>query len=485
MPSDNTSSAKIRVTATDLVENEVSDISDATFTIDSTSPIVTVTAPNGSEYLKGGASTTITWTATDTNIDYNSIKIEYWNGSAWVTIATGEANDGSYTWTPIPSLDIATAKVRVTASDLAGNSASDESDAAFTIDSTNPTVTNIKLTTASDGSGTDLTPSGMAIKGTYYVSAYVSDNLAGINWAVPPTITVTDSASNPLATGTVTADSTNGRFFVDITVAAGSANGTANISVSGVTDKSGNVLSTPATDTFNINKSELALTIDLEGVYVTVIRPIKIVLGGSLTTPGVKLTIDQPVNFNTAITGGRRGTVTITNLSNAGQWTSISAKDEQHTLLQTIDLTGDNKQFVADFTGLTWPTGNGLFGGDATNDNLIDILDYGLLAGQYGSGGHPKTPPARDADFSCNGTVGSEDFVFIQIGFLRAGDALTGFALAAAGATQTVGRTSITVKELADIIGMREAQKADVNNDRIVDTTDMALFLQKMHKVNK
>jgi len=455
--------------------------------IDGTLPSVTVTSPNGGEYLKGGGSWTITWTATDTNMAPNPIKIEYTpdNGTNWVTIATGEPNDGTYTWSPVPSLNTALAKVRVTATDLAENSGSDVSDNPFTIDSTKPTVTNIKLTVAADGSGTDLTPSGTAIQGTYYVSAYVSDNLAGIDWTVLPTITVTGN----VVAGSVTADSGNGRFYVQIQVMETSTNGTANINVSGVTDESGNVAD-PAPDTFNVNKSQLALTVDLEGVKQTVTRTIKLVLGGSLTS-GQQLTLYQPVDFTTPVSEGglevgRRGTVTITNLSNAGQWTRISAKDEQHTLRQTIDLgcTGDpaNKQFVANFTGLTWPGGNGLFGGDATNDNWVDILDFGVFAGQYVDGKtHPLAPPARDADFTCDGVVDTNDFTFIQIGFLRTGDADPGYAVAAAGQP----RSSVTVKELAKIVGMRAARKADVNNDGVVDTTDMKLFMDKHPRVKR
>jgi len=436
-------------------------IDSALIVIDGTNPEVTVTAPNGGEYLKGGASTTITWTATDANMDPNSIAIDYWDGSSWQNIATGEANDGSYTWNPIPSLDINTAKVRVTATDLAGNSASDESDAAFTIDSSKPTIDNIKLTVASDGSGTDLTPSGTAIQGTYYVSAYVSDNLAGIDWSVLPTITVTDSASNSLVTGAVTADQANGRFYVQITVTASSANGTANIGVSGVMDRSGNV-SLPASDTFIVNKTQAVVTVQLAGVTTSPQRWIKFVIGGSAGA-GQRLVITRQVSF----TAGT-GTVTFTDLPANANWTKISAKDEQHTLRKLADLvdTGD-RQYSATLV---------LQGGDATNDNLIDIRDFGVFAGQWGTTPDPNsTWPAKNANFDCDGSVGTPDFTFIQIGFLSRGDAEPSYAETL---SMEIPLTSVSVAEMKKLIGMPAARKADVNGDGVIDLTDIKLFLQ-------
>ena len=106
------------------------------------SPAVTVNSPNGGEFLAGGSVWDITWTATDDdgNLIINPIKLDYYNGSTWVEIASDEANDGTYQWT-VPGLDISTARVRVTAVDQDANSVSDESDAGFTIDSTDPSVT--------------------------------------------------------------------------------------------------------------------------------------------------------------------------------------------------------------------------------------------------------------------------------------------------------------------------------------------------------
>ena len=61
VPNVNSDQCKVRVTAKDLAGNQsASDASDTNFTIDSTAPVVTVAAPNGGQYLKGGSSATIT-----------------------------------------------------------------------------------------------------------------------------------------------------------------------------------------------------------------------------------------------------------------------------------------------------------------------------------------------------------------------------------------------------------------------------------------
>jgi hypothetical protein len=58
----------------------------------------------------------------------------------WNLIATGEVNDGVYAWT-LPYINSSTVRVRITATDLAGNSASDESDDVFTIGMPDLTLT--------------------------------------------------------------------------------------------------------------------------------------------------------------------------------------------------------------------------------------------------------------------------------------------------------------------------------------------------------
>jgi hypothetical protein len=127
--------ARVKVLAYDAASNVGQDVSNANFTIaDATAPTVTVSAPNGGETWDIGTSYNITWTATD-NIGVTSISIVLSRdgGATYAeTLATGEANDGVYSWlAEFP--DAATARVKVIAYDAASNVGQDASDADFEI----------------------------------------------------------------------------------------------------------------------------------------------------------------------------------------------------------------------------------------------------------------------------------------------------------------------------------------------------------------
>ena len=102
--------------------------------LDTTKPSVTVNSPNGGEIWDVGTTQDIIWTATD-NVGVTSIDIYYsTNGGSTYpyTIATGEPNDGTYSWT-IPDTHSTTCRVKVVAHDAAGNTGEDASDANFEI----------------------------------------------------------------------------------------------------------------------------------------------------------------------------------------------------------------------------------------------------------------------------------------------------------------------------------------------------------------
>lgn len=104
-----------------------------TITVDDTPPEVALLAPNGGESLTANAPATVTWTATDASgINALNIDLSLDGGANYTPVVQGIENTGSYTWFPAnrPS---AAARLRVTAFDGAGNSASDTSDADFAV----------------------------------------------------------------------------------------------------------------------------------------------------------------------------------------------------------------------------------------------------------------------------------------------------------------------------------------------------------------
>jgi len=110
--------------------------------------VVTVTAPNGGENLTAGASTTITWSWTGSfttvNIDYSTN-----GGSSWTSIVTATPNDGSHSWT-VPSVATTQGRVRVS-----GGTATDMSNANFTITVPSGGYATLPYTTGFEGGALD------------------------------------------------------------------------------------------------------------------------------------------------------------------------------------------------------------------------------------------------------------------------------------------------------------------------------------------
>lgn len=120
----------------------VSSSSSLNMTLDTTAPLITLSALNGGQFVKGGASENITYSASDVNLATTPISLSYScdGGSSWSALAT-TANSGSYAWTTPNNVDSTNCKVKVVAIDQAGHSTTVISTAAFTIDSTPPSLT--------------------------------------------------------------------------------------------------------------------------------------------------------------------------------------------------------------------------------------------------------------------------------------------------------------------------------------------------------
>jgi hypothetical protein len=101
---------------------------------DTEDPVVTVATPDGGDVWDIGLAYDITWTATD-NIGVTSITIMYSSdgGATYPdTLCTGEANDGTYSWT-VDAAATLTARIKVIAYDDGSNEGEDISDADFEV----------------------------------------------------------------------------------------------------------------------------------------------------------------------------------------------------------------------------------------------------------------------------------------------------------------------------------------------------------------
>jgi hypothetical protein len=265
-------------------------------------------------------------------------------------------------------------------------------------------------------------------------------------------------------------------------------------------------VSSPCTQVVNVAAfNTLLVNVELSPTMVsTVDRCIRFELwanGCPGTTPD--LTIDQVITFS----GGMATAVPID--VPCGDYGCITARDRLHTLRSTstlaVNLSG---QYETSFTGrrADEPGGalgnaNRLLGGNLNDDRFIDILDFGIWAGQfngnYGTGNTTCSTTAPHADVNGDGFVTTVDFTFVQINFLDAHQANCcgqpgfmdggddgsgpGFHPDAGGVAWQGGAddrpvTRISVRELKRR-GMHDAARGDVNQDGWLDEADIVAVL--------
>ena len=115
---------------------------------------VTVLEPNGGEQWNEDVPHDILWTTTD-SANVKNVKIEHStdNGSSYTTITDSTENNGQFEWF-VSRNPGSNHKVRITVSDESGNTASDESDAVFTVHDVDTYVAEageLRMTIRNDG----------------------------------------------------------------------------------------------------------------------------------------------------------------------------------------------------------------------------------------------------------------------------------------------------------------------------------------------
>jgi hypothetical protein len=121
----------LRLWVKDVHDNVKAGATDS-IVLDRTAPSLALTSLTGGQSVVAGAAQNITWTAADANALTVSLAYSTNGGATWTAIASGQPNSGSYSWTP-PAVDTATARVRVSATDAAGNSVVATSSSDFSI----------------------------------------------------------------------------------------------------------------------------------------------------------------------------------------------------------------------------------------------------------------------------------------------------------------------------------------------------------------
>ncbi len=126
----------LTITITDQTATSGSSSQADALIVDNTPPTVRLLTPNGGEILPAQSVFTVTWElCSDLHLGIAPIQLLYSTDggvsfSDLITAAT--ENDGSFIWN-LPTIHSHTVRVRIICTDLAGNSAQDDSDANFTI----------------------------------------------------------------------------------------------------------------------------------------------------------------------------------------------------------------------------------------------------------------------------------------------------------------------------------------------------------------
>lgn len=192
------------------------------------------------------------------------------------------------------------------------------------------------------------------------------------------------------------------RFGVEVD--ATSTNGAYNIEAS-VADRSGN-LATATLGAVEINKNQISVTIELQGVSSGIERDVVFVFSG---VEGEKLeTRVVPLAF-----AGATQTI-LTRIPDGTTW--VSAKSAKH-LRKRLPVTLDSQgQGTVAFTGFDF-----LRGGDVAGKNVVGTHALGLLRAYFGQSAS-QNPEAGVADITGDGIVGTYDLGILRVNFGQVGD---------------------------------------------------------------
>ena len=136
----------------------------------------------------------------------------------------------------------------------------------------------------------------------------------------------------------------------------------------------------------------------------------------------------------------------------------IEVKDPTHSLTDSAPATVAGVRYGASVV---------LKQGDSNDDDMIDIVDFGLWVDDFGG---PRAADAR-SNFDANAVVNNGDFSFISVNFFQVGE------LCVPAANPLHPRDRVSVKQLRRE-GLGRLESADINRDGWVDAVDVQLFMQ-------
>ena len=115
--------------------------------------------------------------------------------------------------------------------------------------------------------------------------------------------------------------------------------------------------------------------------------------------------------------------------------------------------------------GVKWDADFSLNQGDSNDDDLVDILDFGIYVGDFGAG-----LDSGVSNFNGDLLVNNFDFGFISVNFLDQGESCGAF-------TGGAPRSQIAVRQLRRQ-GLGHLAAADLNRDGMLSTSDITHYMQ-------
>ena len=203
----------------------------------------------------------------------------------------------------------------------------------------------------------------------------------------------------------------------------------------------------------NTNSSDVTVTVANYQLLDAAIS-----LNGSITgssTRSVRVIAGLTQLVNVGMTNGS-GIASNVQVPIAASYPCITAKDAGHSLSNTG---------VSSVVGVEYAASIALDQGDSNDDNLVDILDFGIYVGKFGA-----AVAGGSSNFNDDLAVNSGDFGFISLNFAETGIVCGAF-------TGGAPRTAVSVKELRRS-GMGELAGADFNRDGMLDVNDIAYYMQ-------
>jgi hypothetical protein len=142
----------------------------------------------------------------------------------------------------------------------------------------------------------------------------------------------------------------------------------------------------------------------------------------------------------------------------AATYGCISAKDVAHSITDTAaaSVPSGTVKWDADFA---------LKQGDSNDDDLVDILDFGIYVGDFG-----VATDSGVSNFNGDLLVNNADFGFISVNFLAQGEACGSF-------TGGNPRSQIAVRQLRRQ-GLGHLAAADLNRDGWLSSADIMQYMQ-------